>query len=54
MGIILKNENVVNEMCEILEKFHTYVPSKAHIKELDVPDHDKRVTIEDSNFTIFY
>ena len=50
MGIILKNENVVNEMREILEQFHTYVPSKAHIKELNVPDHDKRVTIEDSKF----
>jgi len=44
MGII---ENVVNEMCEILEQFHTYVPSKPQEKELTVPDHGRITTIED-------
>jgi len=47
MGIILKNENVVNEM---LEQFHTYVPSKPQEKELTVPDHGRITTIEDLNF----
>jgi len=43
MGTILKNENVVNEMCEILEQFHMYVPSKPQEKELTVPDHGIRI-----------
>lgn len=50
LGILLKNENVVNEVCEILEQFHTYVPSKPQTKELHVTGCDERITIEDWNF----
>lgn len=37
-------------MCEILEHCHIYVPSKPHTEEMNVPDCDERVTIEDVNF----
>jgi len=37
-------------MCEILEQFHTYVPSKPQTKVLDVPGLDQRIAIEDLNF----
>ena len=36
LGVILKNENVLNEMVEILDELHKYVPTKQTTQEFEV------------------
>ena len=46
MGVILKNETVINEMVEILDSIHKYVPTKRTTQEFDVPHGDEVTGIE--------
>ena len=43
LGVILKNENVLNEMVQILDELHKYVPMKQTVKEFDVVHDDDNV-----------
>lgn len=43
MGVILKNENILSEMVEILEEIHKYVPTKKTTEEFDVVHSDEEV-----------
>lgn len=36
LGVILKNENLLNEMVEILDELHKYVPMKQTTQEFDL------------------
>ena len=36
IGVILKNENVLSEMVEILDELHKYVPTKQTTQEFEV------------------
>ena len=36
LGVILKNENVLNEMVEKLDELHKYVPTKQTTQELEM------------------
>ena len=48
--IIRKNENVVDEMCTIMEQLHTYVPTVSVTKELPVEGTGDSVLLDDYNF----
>ena len=36
LGVILKNENVLSEMVEILDELHKYVPTKQTTQDVEV------------------
>ena len=38
LGVLLFNENKVDEMCKILDRLHKYVPSTRTAKESILPD----------------
>lgn len=38
LGILLFNENKVDEMCKILDELHKYVPSMSTEEEIALPD----------------
>ena len=40
LGVILKNENVLNEMVQILDRLHNYVPMTQTEQEFDVVHDD--------------
>ena len=43
VGVILKNENVLNEMVEILDELHKYVPTKQTTQEFEVVHEEDKV-----------
>lgn len=43
LGVILKNENVLNEMVQILDRLHNYVPMTQTEQEFDVVHDDDDV-----------
>ncbi len=38
IGVLLYNENKVDEMCKILDKLHDYVPSESTQEDITLPD----------------
>lgn len=38
LGVLLFNENKVDEMCKILDRLHKYVPSTSTLTETTLPD----------------
>ena len=43
LGVILKNENVLNEMVDILDELHKYVPTKQTIEEFEVVHSEDKI-----------
>ena len=40
LGVILKNENVIDDMVDILDTLHRYVPKHTRTETIDVPTKD--------------
>lgn len=50
LGIIRKNENIVDDMCTIMDQIQTYAPSISKTKQAFSKDGDVVAEIEDTNF----
>ena len=50
LGILLKDENKLDEMVSILEHLHQYIPTVCREKKVDVPDSKQQETLQVDNF----
>ena len=50
LGILQRNENKVEEMCDIMDKIHDYVPSKHVVETFPLFEDDDDVEIDEEMF----
>lgn len=50
MGVLPKDETKYDDMMDILQHIQSYVPSKHVRREMNVPESDEVVTLDDQDF----
>ena len=49
MGILLKNENKYEDMIDILDHYHQYVPGKIYSHHVTLPGDESGISFEDKH-----
>jgi len=50
LGVLLRNENKIDEMCDIMDKMHEYVPCKHVVERFLLFDDDDDIEVDEENF----
>ena len=50
LGVLQRNENKLDQMCEIMDKLHDYVPAKQVVETFDIFRDDSPVEMEEYVF----